>query len=267
MAKPSIRETPCRCVRRKSPGRSSLAAQSHGSGWPGSFPIQPAIPFATSPDDAGASRARFQECPAATQSENRKSKLRLAVVSTQWSRAGVVVNGRDKMVSDPIGVKAIWHWRRPTVKRALSNHRFRRSRSFRPADYAGGVSGDQVVGRNVLAHHGSGSDDGAVANGHALEDDGPSADEDTATDDDWLGIVRRGIAPVPFTNGGVKIVVENQAPRSHKSSLPDVNPLSGAHGSAAQAYPATENNFGAGPQGVQRHRLGAGEGVAAEGAI
>ena len=147
------------------------------------------------------------------------------------------------------------------------SHRFRRSRSFRPADYAGGVSGDQVVGRNVLAHHGPGADDGAVANGHPLRMMARVADEDTATDDDWLGIVRRGIAPVPFADGGVKIVVEDQAPRSHKRSLPDVNPLSGAHGVPLRPTPRPENNFRAGPQGVQRHRLGAGEGVAAEGTV
>jgi hypothetical protein len=65
----------------------------------------------------------------------------------------------------------------------------------------------------------------------------------------------------------VEIVVEDHGSRPHKRSLADVNPQGGAHGVAAQAHPATQYNLRAWPQGAQHHRLGAAEGVAAEGAV
>lgn len=91
-------------------------------------------------------------------------------------------------------------------------------------DKTAGIAYNCVTGRHIFGHHCPSTDDGAIADGHAFENDGPGADENAAPDDNGFGnlaINLGAITPAEVTGRHMKIVIHDQRARAEDSSFAD----------------------------------------------
>ena len=109
----------------------------------------------------------------------------------------------------------------------------------------------------IFGHHRPGTDDCPVSNCHAFHYYRSGTDKDPAPDNHWFGVVRRRLAPIPVTDRGMKVVVENHRFRSNIRTFPNLNSRGGTNHRAAQANSRAKQNLSARAHGPQSHRPGA----------
>ena len=93
----------------------------------------------------------------------------------------------------------------------------------------------------------TGAHNSAIANGNAFQNQRARPDEDAPANLDWTrdrAAHVRVIAPAPFTDGNVEIVVHDHCARAENGAFADLDGRGGAQDCAAQADPRAEDQPG-----------------------